>query len=126
MLLEIECQQAEGKQATFLAADFAKPEIYEALEERGGNYVIRVPANRGLEQEIEDILLRLSGRPSLKPLVRYKNFRYQPESWSKPRHIGARVEHHFGELFPRVGFIVTNTTLPSRSVVYRRSKMCRV
>ena len=29
----------------------------------------------------------------------------------------AKVEHHPGELFPRVGFIVTNMTLPSRSLV---------
>jgi hypothetical protein len=29
----------------------------------------------------------------------------------------AKVEHHAGELFPRVGFIVTNLTLPSRDVV---------
>jgi len=27
------------------------------------------------------------------------------------------MEHHAGELFPRVGFIVTNLTLPSRAVV---------
>ena len=29
----------------------------------------------------------------------------------------ANVVHHFGELFPRVGFIVTNMSLPSQSVV---------
>jgi len=29
----------------------------------------------------------------------------------------AKVEFHFGELFPRVGFIVTNLEAPSRSVV---------
>ena len=29
----------------------------------------------------------------------------------------AKVEHHPGESFPRVGFIVTNLTLPSRAVV---------
>src|SRR5262252_2328546 len=29
----------------------------------------------------------------------------------------AKVEHHAGELFPSVGFIVTNLTLPSRAVV---------
>ena len=29
----------------------------------------------------------------------------------------AKVERHSGELFPRVGFIVTNLTLPSRAVV---------
>jgi hypothetical protein len=27
------------------------------------------------------------------------------------------VEHHAGELFPRVGFLVTNLTLPGRAVV---------
>jgi hypothetical protein len=29
----------------------------------------------------------------------------------------AKVEHHAGELFPRVGFIVTNLPLPNRAVV---------
>ncbi len=29
----------------------------------------------------------------------------------------AKVEHHAGELFPRVGFLVTNMSLPSRSLV---------
>ncbi len=56
-------------------------------------------------------------RPSRKPLVRYKSFRYQAKSWTTPRRIIAKVEHHRGELFPRVGFIVTNMVLPSRSVV---------
>ena len=46
-----------------------------------------------------------------------KSFRYQAESWSKARRVVAKVEHHRGELFPRVGFIVTSMTLPSRSVV---------
>ena len=80
-------------------------------------YAIRVPANKSLELAIEDLLFRPPGRPSRKPLVRYKSFRYEAESWSKPRRIVARVEHHLGELFPRVGFIVTNMSLPSRSVV---------
>jgi hypothetical protein len=29
----------------------------------------------------------------------------------------AKVEFHFGELFPRVGFIVTNLSAPNRAVV---------
>ena len=45
------------------------------------------------------------------------SFRYQAKSWTTPRRIVAKVEHHRGELFPRVGFIVTNMVLPSRSVV---------
>ena len=92
-------------------------EIYESSEERGVQYAIRIPAHKSLELAIEDILFRPPGRPGRKPLVRYKSFRYQAESWSKPRRIVAKVEHHLGELFLRVGFIVTNMTLPSRSVV---------
>ncbi len=115
---EIERQQGEGKRLTFRAdAAFAKPEIYEALEDRGVDYVIHIPANKKLEWEIADILFRPPGRPSAKPLVRYKSFRYQAESWSKPRRIVAKVEHHLGELFARLRFIVTNMSLPSRSVV---------
>ncbi len=118
LLPEIKRQQGEGKRVTFRAdAAFAKPAIYEALEDRGVDYVIRIPANKNLELEIEDILFRPPGRPSLKPLVRYKSFRYQAASWSKPRRVVAKVEHHQGELFPRVGFLVTNMRLPSRSLV---------
>ena len=74
LLPEIERQQAEGKRVTFRAdAAFAKPEIYEALEERQAEYVIRIPANRNLELKIADILFRPPGRPSRKPLVRYKS-----------------------------------------------------
>ena len=37
--------------------------------------------------------------------------------WKTARRVVAKVEHHSGELFPRVGFIVTNLTLPNRAVV---------
>ncbi len=115
LLPEIKRQQGEGKRVIRADAAFAKPA--EALEDRGVDYVIRIPANKNLELEIEDILFRPPGRPSLKPLVRYKSFRYQAASWSKPRRVVAKVEHHQGELFPRVGFIVTNMRLPSRLLV---------
>ncbi len=115
---EIDRQQAAGTRVVFRAdAAFAKPEIYDPLEQRDVDYAIRMPANKSLELEIEDILFRPPGRPSCKPLVRYKSFRYQAKSWTTPRRIVAKVEHHRGELFPRVGFIVTNMVLPSRSVV---------
>ena len=39
------------------------------------------------------------------------------ERWAKPRRVVAKVEHHQGELFPCVGFIVTNMNLPSRAAV---------
>ena len=115
---EIDRQQAAGRRVAFRAdAAFARPAIYEGLERRDVAYAIRMPANKNLELAVEDILFRPPGRPSCKPLVRYKSFRYQAKSWTTPRRIVAKVEHHRGELFPRVGFIVTNMTLPSRSVV---------
>src|SRR5229473_2164656 len=46
LLSEIERQQKQGKELVFRAdAAFAKPEIYESLEERGVKYAIRIPAN---------------------------------------------------------------------------------
>ena len=55
LLPEIERQQAEGKQVTFGADPaFARPRIHEAQEERGVNYVIRIPANKNLEMEVAE------------------------------------------------------------------------
>ena len=44
-------------------------------------------------------------------------FTYQAASWTKPRRAIAKVEWHPGELFPRVGFIVTNLSRPAERVV---------
>ena len=118
LLPEIERQQKLGKEVVFRAdAAFAKPEIYGALEEREVKYAIRIPANYSLQQDIEELLTRPVGRPSKKPLVEFKGFLYQAASWKTARRVVAKVEHHPGELFPRVGFMVTNLTLPSRAVV---------
>src|SRR5450830_755501 len=118
LLPEIERQQSMGKEVVFRAdAAFAKPEIYEALEERGVQYAIRIPSNHNLERDITELLPRPVGRPSEKPLVEYKGFLYQAESWKTARRVVAKVEHHPGELFPQVGFMVTNLTFPSRAVV---------
>jgi hypothetical protein len=118
LLPEIERQQELGKEVVFRAdAAFAKPEIYEALEERGVKYAIRIPANDSLERDIAELLTRPVGRPSHKPVVWYKGFLYQAASWNTARRVVAKVEFHFGELFPRVGFIVTNLGTDSRAVV---------
>jgi len=118
LLPESERQQQRGKEVAFRGdAAFARPEVYEALEERGVKYAIRIPANDSLERDIAELLPRPVGRPSQKPLVEYKGFLYQAASWKTARRVVAKVEHHAGELFPRVGFIVTNLTLPSRAVV---------
>jgi len=46
------------------------------------------------------------------------SFHYQAASWDRPRRVIAKVEHHLGELFPRVGFIVTTLTGTNRAVVH--------
>jgi hypothetical protein len=80
-------------------------------------YAIRLPANDCLERDIAELLTRPVGRPSHKPVFRYKSFLYQAESWKKARRVVAKVEFHAGELFPRVGFIVTSLETDSRAVV---------
>jgi hypothetical protein len=118
LLPEIERQQKLGKEVVFRAdAAFAKSEIYEALEGRSVKYAIRLPANDSLERDIAELLTRPVGRPSHKPVVWYKGFLYQAASWKTARRVVAKVEFHTGELFPRVGFIVTNLETPSRTVV---------
>ena len=80
-------------------------------------YAIRLPANVTLERDIAKLLTRPVGRPSHKPVVWYKGFLYQAASWKTARRVVAKMEFHAGELFPRVGFIVTNPETPSRAVV---------
>jgi hypothetical protein len=98
-------------------AAFANPALYRLLEKEGYRYTIRLKANAVLEREIEHLLTRPVGRPSHKPKVFYHSFQYQAKSWHQPRRVVAKVEWHVGELFPRVGFIVTNLNKHSKNVV---------
>ena len=98
-------------------AAFANPALYRVLEKEGYQYAIRIKSNAVLEREIEHLLTRPVGRPSHKPKVFYHSFQYQAKSWQRARRVVAKVEWHAGELFPRVGFIVTNLTKQSKNVV---------
>jgi hypothetical protein len=119
VLLPIIDRYRGRRQSVVVRADaaFATPAVYEALERRDVRYAIRLPANDVLERRIEDLLIRPRGRPSYAPLVRYRSFQYQAASWDRPRRVIAKVEHHLGELFPRVGFIVTSLAGTNRAVV---------
>jgi hypothetical protein len=98
-------------------AAFANPELYEYLEAEGFEYAIRLPGNDALLRDIEPLLTRPVGRPSNTPVVWYAGFLYQAKSWNQARRVVAKVEWHNGELFHRVGFIVTNLTRPAKRVV---------
>ncbi len=57
------------------------------------------------------------GRPPHEVRRYHASFSYRAGSWTKPRRVVAKVERHPGELYPRVGFIVTNMTRPAARIV---------
>ena len=98
-------------------AAFAEPALYDKLEQSGYRYAIRLKSNPVLERRIARLLVRPVGRPSRRPKVFYVGSHYQAKSWDRKRRVVAKVERHANELFPRVGFIVTNLPWQARKVV---------
>ena len=79
-----------------------------------------------MQDKIGHLLKRPVGRPPYEVWRYYASFRYQAQSWNKPRHVVAKVEWHPGELYPRVGFIVTNLARSAEGIVafYNRRGTC--
>ncbi len=91
----------------------------EVLSRRDCPNTRQLPLMRGTRRDaraIEDLLTRPRGRPSHTPLVRYRSFQYRTASWDRPRRVIAKIEHHLGELFPRVGFLVLPSPIESWSL----------
>ena len=107
------------KMRRFFRADaaFANPEVYEFLEAEYYKYTIRLPANQVLQERIAHLLKRPVGRPPNEVRRYYASFSYQAQSWKTPRRVVAKVEWHPGQLYPTVGFIVTNLSRPAERVV---------
>ncbi|TNC95185.1 MAG: ISSpo2, transposase [Stygiobacter sp.] len=91
-------------------AAFALPDLYY-------KYTIRLKANAVLQGHIAHLLKRSVGRPPKHVQRFYASFSYQAKSWSRKRRVVAKVKWHSGELYPCVGFIVTNLTRPANRVV---------
>jgi len=98
-------------------AAFAIPGLFDLLEAEGWDYAIRLKGNPKLHERIDWLTKRGPGRPPNHVVRRYTSFHYRAKSWSKPRRVVAKVEFHPGELFPTVGFIVTNRSLPNERVL---------
>jgi hypothetical protein len=89
-------------------------------------YAIRLPANRILQIGPATCSSARSGDLQTRSAGSILIFTYQAGSWTKPRRVIAKVEWHPGELFPRVGFIVTNLSRPAERVVvfYNKRGTC--
>ena len=98
-------------------AAFAIPALFHLVEDEGWDYAIRIKGNTKLHERIDWLAKRRPGRPPQHIVRHYTSFHYRAKSWSKPRRIVAKVEFHSGEWFPRVGFIVTDRSLPNERVL---------
>jgi len=98
-------------------AAFAIPALFDLLEAEGWDYAIRLKGNPKLQERIDHLTKRSPGRPPNHVVRHYTSFHYRAKSWSKPRRVVAKVEFHPGELFPTVGFIVTNRSLPNQRLL---------
>ncbi|MEO1088993.1 MAG: IS1380 family transposase [Pseudomonadota bacterium] len=98
-------------------AAFAIPGLFDLLETDGWDHAIRIKGNRKLHDQISWLTKRGPGRPPHHVVRRYTSFHYRAKSWSTARRVVAKVEFHPGELFPTVGFIVTNRSLPNERVL---------
>jgi hypothetical protein len=98
-------------------AAFAIPAVFDLLEAEGWDYAIRIKGNPKLHEQVTFLTRRPPGRPPKGVVRRYTSFHYRARSWAKPRRIVAKVEFHPGQLFPTIGFIVTNRSLPNERVL---------
>ncbi len=98
-------------------AAFGIPELCRFLEAEPFSYSIGLKANPVLGGKIEHLLARPIGRASQQPKVFYYSCQYLAESWQQARRVVVKVEWHAGELFLRIGFIVTNLSWRSKDIV---------
>ena len=120
MLVPIVERHRDRFKRFWLRADaaFGKPEIYDYCETNRITYFIRLKSNPVLQEFIEPDLRRPVGRPPKSGIqTKWIDFYYQAGSWDKPRRVICKIEWHEGELFPRIGFIVTNSRLDATKVV---------
>ena len=112
----------------YLRADsaFAIPELFELCEELDIDYAVRIKENGKLSEKSEPYTKRPVGRPTKIPLIKYKSFHYQAASWEKARRVVMKIEHHPGEFFPRIGYIVTSLNWTNKKVVkfYNKRGTC--
>src|SRR5262249_13738402 len=98
-------------------AALAMPEVYEFPGSRADQICDPPAGQPGPPGQDRLSAKRPVGRPAHHVRRCHASFSYQAGSWSKPRRVIAKVEWHPEELYPRVGFIVTNMSRLAERVV---------
>ena len=99
-------------------AAFADPEVYAHCEGERVTYFIRLPADAVLNRLIDPYLTRPASRsPKSGIQIRLVDLQYRAKTWDTERRVVAEIKWHDGALFPRIGFIVTNSELAAGRVV---------
>ena len=100
-------------------AAFALPRVYDYCEQERVTYFIRLPMNETLRKIVEpEVTNRPVGRQHKSRVkIQFFEFPYRAMTWKKRRRVVCKVEWHNDELFPMVGFVVTNSTLRAWEVV---------
>ena len=118
---------SKGFKVTLRAdAAFGIPKLYELCEDLGVDYVIRLKENNCLAEGVSELLIKPGEENKDRYITLYKDIVYQAKSWDKARRVIAKIEHHPDELFPRVGFIITNLKWRNKKVVkfYNKRGTC--
>jgi hypothetical protein len=95
---------------------FALPELFELAEKKESHYIIRLKANRRLGAMAEELLNQIPDDVREATSVFYREFKYKAGSWNHSRRVVVKMEKPVDELFFRFTFIVTNMSLPSKSI----------
>jgi hypothetical protein len=97
--------------------DVLEPVVARYRDRKRRRYFRGDAAFASPEESISYLLSRPVGRPPNHVRRFHTSFSYQAGSWDRKRRVIAKVEWHPGELYPRVGFIVTNLSRPAERVV---------
>jgi hypothetical protein len=95
----------------------ARQGVFVSMSDRKMASLIAGPERRVAVAMPAGWLMRPVRRPSRKPTVCYHNVRYRAGSWDQARRVVVKIAWHAGELFPRVGCIVTNLKWRAKEVV---------
>lgn len=89
---------------------FAAPELYEACEDNGCKYAIRLKENQILRDYASDeneALTRATKDNLIDYAVEYGEFLYQAKSWSHPRRVVFKIEKPANQFIHMYTFVVT-------------------